>query len=179
MSVFAARYARAFADVVADKGLDPAEVQKQAGDFASTLAGSEDLRRYLLNPSIPGSRRIAALDAVNGKVGCGPQVRNFLAVLIRHERLGALEGILGMFRSEMDRRLNIAEVVVTTARPLDGQEAGDLEQRVARLAGSRVRASFREDPALIGGAVVRVGSTIYDGSVRGRLDRLKDQLTGA
>ncbi len=176
MSVFAARYARAFADVVEDKGLNPAEVQKQAGDFASTLAGSEDLRRYLLNPSIPASRRIAALDAVNGKVGCGPQVRNFLAVLVRHERLAALDAILGQFRAEIDRRFHISEVVVTTARPLDEREARDLEERVARLAGSRVRASFREDPALIGGAVVRVGSTIYDGSVRGRLERLKEQL---
>src|SRR5271156_2262203 len=102
MSAFAARYARAFADVMLDTKLDPAEVEQQLRDFAATFAGSKDLRELLLNPSIPTAQRVSILDTVNRKIGCGPIVRNFLAVLIRHERLAALSEILEEFRSEMN-----------------------------------------------------------------------------
>lgn len=176
MSVFAARYARAFADVVLEAKLNPAEVEQQLEDFAGTLAGSRELRELLLNPSISTQKRVAILDTVNSRVGCGPKVRNFLAVLIQHERLGALGEILGEYRLEMNRRLGISDAEVVTARPLEAPERKELEEQVAGLAGTRINATFREDKSLIGGAIVRIGSTIYDGSVRGRLERLKERL---
>jgi F-type H+-transporting ATPase subunit delta len=180
MSVFAARYARALADVVLDAKLNTAEVEQQLEDFAATFAGSKDLREILLNPSIPAQKRVAILDKINGRVGCGPKVRNFLAVLISHERLGALAEILEQYRQEMNRRLSISNAEVVTARPLDGQERADLEGQVSVLAGhNKVNATFREDKSLIGGAIVRIGSTIYDGSIRGRLERLKEQLVSS
>jgi F-type H+-transporting ATPase subunit delta len=117
MSVFAARYARAFADVVLGANLNPTEVWQQLSDFAATFAGSKDLREVLLNPSIPAANRVAILDKVNSEVGCGPKVRNFLAVLIRHERLAALNEILEEYRLEMNRRLSISDADVVTARP--------------------------------------------------------------
>ncbi len=132
MSVFAARYARAFADVVLDAKLNPAEVEQQLEDFAATFAGSKDLREVLLNPSIPTAKRVAILDKVNGRVGCGPKVRNFLAVLIRHERLAALSEILEEYRLEMNRRLSISDAEVVTARPLEEQERAKLEARGRR-----------------------------------------------
>jgi F-type H+-transporting ATPase subunit delta len=176
MSVFAARYARAFADVVGESKLDPAEVEQQLDDFSATFAGSKDLKELLLNPSIPTQKRVSILDTVNARIGCGPKVRNFLAVLIQHERLGSLGEILQEYRSEMNRRLSISDAEVVTARPLAGPERAALESQVTELAGNRVNATFREDKSLIGGAIVRIGSTIYDGSVRGRLERLKEQL---
>lgn len=176
MSIFAARYARAFADVVLEARLNAEEVQSQLNDFAATFSGSKDLRELLLNPSIPAQKRVSILDTVNGRVGCGPQVRNFLAVLIRHERLASLNEILEAYRLEMNRRLLISNAEIVTARPLEDQERAQFEEQVAALAGSRVRATFREDKALMGGAIVRIGSTIYDGSVRGRLERLKERL---
>ncbi len=176
MSAFAARYARAFADVVLDTRLDPAEAEQQLNDFASTFAGSKDLREVLLNPSIPTGKRVSILDAVNRRIGCGPKVRNFLAVLISHERLAALDEVIEEFRLEMNRRLSISDAEVVTARPLEDQERAKLERDVAGLAGTRVNATFRQDKSLIGGAIVRIGSTIYDGSVRGRLERLKERL---
>jgi F-type H+-transporting ATPase subunit delta len=176
MAVFAARYARAFAGAVLDAKLDPADVQRQLDDFAATFAGSKDLRELLLNPSLPAGKRVSILDAVNQRVGCVPLVRNFLAVLIRHERLGALSEILEEYRLEMNRRLSISDAEVVTARPLGNEERARLEQQVAKLAGTRVSATFRQDKSVIGGAIVRIGSTIYDGSVRGRLQRLKEQL---
>jgi F-type H+-transporting ATPase subunit delta len=180
MAVFAARYARALADVVMDAKLNTAEVEQQLEDFAATFAGSKDLRELLLNPSISAQRRVAILDKINGRVGCGPKVRNFLAVLIRHERLGSLTEILEEYRLEMNRRLSISDAEIVTARPLEDHERASLEGQVSALAGNnRVNATFREDTSLIGGAIVRIGSTIYDGSVRGRLERLKERLVSS
>jgi F-type H+-transporting ATPase subunit delta len=179
MAAFAARYARAFADVVVGAKLNPAEVEQQLSDFAATLNGSKDLRELLFNASIPVAKRVSILDAVNGRVGCGPKVRNFLAVLISHERLAALGEILGEYRAEMNRRFSISDAEVVTARPLGDQERAALQGQVAELAGTRVNATFREDKSLIGGTIVRIGSTIYDGSVRGRLERLKDRLVSS
>jgi F-type H+-transporting ATPase subunit delta len=180
MAVFAARYARALADVVLDAKLNTTEVEQQLEDFAATFAGSKDLKEVLLNPSISAQKRVAILDKINGRVGCGPQVRNFLAVLIRHERLGALGEILEEYRLEMNRRLSISDAEVVTARPLEDRERAELEGQVSVLAGhNKVNATFREDKSLIGGAIVRIGSTIYDGSVRGRLERLKERLVSS
>jgi F-type H+-transporting ATPase subunit delta len=176
MSAFAARYARAFADVVLSAKLDPARVEQELNDFAVTFRGSKDLQQLLLNPSLPAAKRVSILDTVNRRIGCGPLVRNFLAVLISHERLHALDEVLPEFRAEMNRRLSISDAEVITARPLQAEEKAKLEKEVAELAGTRVNATFRQDKSLIGGAVVRIGSTIYDGSVRGRLERLKERL---
>jgi F-type H+-transporting ATPase subunit delta len=176
VSAFAARYARAFADVVLETKLNSSDVEQQLKDFAATFAGSKDLREVLLNPTIPTAQRVSILDAVNSRIGCGPKVRNFLAVLISHERLAALSEMIEEFRLEMNRRLSISDAEVVTARPLQDQERAKLEREVAELAGTRVNATFRQDKSLIGGAMVRIGSTIYDGSVRGRLERLKERL---
>ena len=179
MSVFASRYARALADVVLEARLNPAEVLQQLEDFAATFEGSKELREVLLNPSFPTAKRVSILDKVNGRVGCGPKIRNFLAVLISHERLTALNEILEEYRLEMNRRLSISDAEVVTARPLQDQERAKLEGQVSELAGTRVNATFRQDKSLIGGAIVRIGSTIYDGSVRGRLERLKARLVSS
>jgi F-type H+-transporting ATPase subunit delta len=179
MSAFAARYARAFADVVLEAKLNPSEVEQQLKDFAATFAGSKDLREVLLNPSIPAAKRVSILDAVNARIGCGPKVRNFLAVLISHERLAELSEIIEEYRLEMNRRMSISDAEVVTARPLRDQERALLEREVAELAGTRVNATFRQDKSLIGGVMVRIGSTIYDGSVRGRLDRLRERLAAS
>jgi F-type H+-transporting ATPase subunit delta len=176
MSAFAARFARALADVVLEAKLNPAEVLQQLQDFAATFTGSKELREVLLNPSFPTAKRVAILDAVNARIGCGPKVRNFLAVLISRERLAALSEIVEEYRTEMNKRLDISDAEVVTARPLQDQERAKLEREVAELAGTRVNATFRQDKSLIGGAIVRIGSTIYDGSVRGRLERLKERL---
>jgi len=176
MAAFAARYARAFADVVESAKLQPEVVKQQLEDFAATFDGSKDLTELLLNPSIPVKKRVAILDAVNAKIGCGPKVRNFLAVLITHERLSALGEIIPEYLLEMNRRLSIADAAVVTARPLGSKEQQDLAAKIAELAGSRVNATFSEDASLLGGAVIRIGSTIYDGSVRGRLERLQERL---
>jgi len=123
--------------------------------------------------------KVAILDKLNARMRMGQQARNFIAVVIAHNRLRAFDEIMDAFRYEMNRRLGISEVEVTTARSLDDAERRGVEAQVAGLAEGRVIANFREDSSLIGGVTVRVGSTVYDGSVRGQLDRLEEQLAAS
>ncbi|HVJ07140.1 MAG TPA: ATP synthase F1 subunit delta [Acidisarcina sp.] len=176
MSLYASRYARAFAEAVEAAKLDPEDVDRQLNDFAATWNGSTELREVLNNPAVASKERVAVLDKINTRMGCSPLVRNFLAVLINHNRLGGFNEIFADFRREMHRRLGIAEAHVTTARKLDDDERRELEEHVARLAGARVEAQFEEDKTILGGAVVRIGSTVYDGSVLGNLRKLREQL---
>jgi F-type H+-transporting ATPase subunit delta len=176
MADFAARYARAFADVVLGDGVPIDQVNAQLNDFLSTLEGSADLRQALFNPALAADVRVRVIDALAPRLHLAREVRNFLAVLLRHDRMSAVEEIVAAYRAEVDRRQGISIVEVISARRLDADERSQMEQHVARLAGTQVRALFREDNGLMGGAVVRIGSTIYDGSVRGRLDRMKQEL---
>jgi F-type H+-transporting ATPase subunit delta len=179
MAAFAARYARALADVVLEAHLNPAEVQQQLGDFAAAWHESADLREIFLDPSFPAVQKVEILDKLNTRLGMSQQARNFLAVLINHDRLHALDEVIAEFRHEMNTRLGISEVVVTTARTLDDNERRTLEAQVGEMTKTRVSATFYEDAMLLGGVVVKVGSTVYDGSVRGQLDRLKEQLAAS
>jgi F-type H+-transporting ATPase subunit delta len=108
-----------------------------------------------------------------------PQVRNFIAVVMDHQRLHELDEILTEYRAVADEQSNLAEAEITSAHPLNDQDRAELEAQVARLAGSRVRTTYRQDPTLLGGAVVRIGSTIYDGSIRAQLQQLKQKLVNA
>jgi F-type H+-transporting ATPase subunit delta len=176
MANFAARYARALADVVLSSRVPTDQVNAQLSEFLATLKESADLREALFNPALAVDVRVKVIDALVPRLHLSHEVRNFLAVLLRHERMHAIEEIVAEFRAEMNRRQGISEVEVISARRLDEDERYQMEQQVARLAGTEVRAHFREDRGLIGGAIVKIGCTIYDGSVRGRLDRMKQEL---
>jgi F-type H+-transporting ATPase subunit delta len=151
-------------------------VQQQLNDFVAAWRESADLRELFLDPSFPSDQKVAILDKLNARLGMSVQMRNFIAVIIQHDRLYVLDEILAEYRKEVNRRLGISEVQVTTARPLDANERQGIEQKVAAMTGTQVQATYHEDKSLLGGVVVRVGSTVYDGSVKGRLDRLKEQL---
>ena len=176
MAAIAAPYARAFADVVFEAHLNANDVQQQLNDFVAAWRESADLRELFLDPSFPSDQKVAILDKLNARLGMSVQMRNFIAVIIQHDRLYVLDEILAGYRKEVNRRLGISEVQVTTARPLDVNERQGIEQKVAAMTGTQVQATYHEDKSLLGGVVVRVGSTVYDGSVKGRLDRLKEQL---
>lgn len=179
MANFAPRYARAFAEVAEPAGLDVRAAQQQMRDFADTLAGSGELRELLMNPSIELAQKLKVLDAIAGKIGMFPQVRNFLAVILEHHRLGDLDEILAQYGEVADEHAGATEALITSARPLDADARAQLEAQIAKLAGARVRASYAEDATLLGGAVVQIGSTIYDGSVRAQLQQLKHRLVNA
>ncbi|HTW44800.1 MAG TPA: ATP synthase F1 subunit delta [Acidobacteriaceae bacterium] len=179
MAAVTARYARALADVVFEQRLKPGQVQSDLNDFAAAWHESAGLREVFLDPSFPSAQKVAILDKLNTHLKLSPQVRNFIAVLINHDRMDFFEDVLEDFRHEMNHRLNIAEAEITSARPLDASERKSLEAQVARLTTGAVSTKFREDPALLGGVIIRIGSTVYDDSVRGRINRLREQLAAS
>jgi F-type H+-transporting ATPase subunit delta len=176
MASFVSRYARAFAEVVFESRLDAKAIQGQLADFAAAWHESRELREFLMDPSIPVEQKVALLDKLNAKLNMAHETRNFIAVLIRNGRIVGVDEVVTDFRREVNQKLGIHEAKVISARKLDEPERRDLEQQIAGLTGGTVEAQYEEDSSLLGGAVVQVGSTVYDGSVRGRLDRLREEL---
>ena len=179
MSVLSLRYAHAFASVAASSHLDTAAAQQRLDDFSGTLAGSRELREVLMNPSITTEQKLKVLDVIAGRIGMFPQVRNFLAVIMDHQRLTELSEILAEYHAVADEQTNMAEAEITSARPLNDQDRAELEAQVSKLAGGRIRATYHQDATLLGGAVVRIGSKVYDGSIRAQLQQLKQKLVNA
>jgi F-type H+-transporting ATPase subunit delta len=177
MSAFVGRYASAFADVVTAAHLDTAAIDRQLTDFLATWEGSPELREFFVNPSVPNTQKVAFLDKLNAKLGMQKELRNLIAVLTDNDRIGQVSEVAAAYRRILQEQMGIRPAEITTARELGGEEREKLVAEVAKLAGARIDASFKLDPAILGGTVVRIGSTVYDGSVRGRLDRLKEALT--
>jgi F-type H+-transporting ATPase subunit delta len=166
-------YARAFADVVFASHLDPAKTLKEAQDLADLVAASKQLRDVWATPSIPTEQKRAVLDAIVKREGISDPVRNFMAVLMDHRRTSFLAAIVKQFELELDQRMGFAEAQITSSRELNEGERGALESQVQVMVGKKVRARYSRDASLLGGAMVRVGSTIYDGSVAGQLERIR------
>ena len=170
-------YARAFADVVFERKLDAGKVLAEAQSLAASVAGSKDLREVWEAPSIPAEQKRELLDAIVAREKISRETRNFVAVLIDHRRIGFLDAIVKQFEQELNQRLGFAEAEITSARALGDAERRGLEAEVEKLTGKKVRARYAQDASILGGAVVRVGSTIYDGSVKGQLERIKEALS--
>jgi F-type H+-transporting ATPase subunit delta len=159
--------------------MDVAAARQQLQDFSDTLGGSSELREFLMNPSVETAQKLKVLDAISGRIGMFPQVRNFLAVIIEHHRLGDLHEILAEYAELADEHSGAAETHITSAHELNPDDRAQLEAQIATLAGARVRASYAQDATLLGGAIVQIGSTVYDGSVRAQLQQLKQRLVNA
>jgi F-type H+-transporting ATPase subunit delta len=178
MAAVASRYARAFADVVLDGKLDPKQVTEELGAIVELYRSNLDLRRVWESPAIAAEQKRKLLDAIVERNAVLRPVRNFLAVLIDHGRIHEVEAIARQFEAELNHRLGIVEAEVTSARPLEEAESRELLAEVARVTGKQVSPRYKIDPSLIGGAAIRVESTVYDGSVRGQLQKMKEQLSG-
>ncbi|MGO8757832.1 MAG: ATP synthase F1 subunit delta [Terracidiphilus sp.] len=177
MPAFVARYASAFADVVTSAKLSSAAIDGQFADFLATWEGSPELRAFFVNPAIPVAQKVAILDKLNAKLRLQKELRNLLAVLIRNDRIGHVAEVAAAYRSILREQMGIRPAEIVTARELGAEDRQSLVAEVAKLAGAEIDPSFKLDTSILGGAVVRIGSTVYDGSVRGRLDRLKEALT--
>jgi F-type H+-transporting ATPase subunit delta len=177
MASVASTYARAFADVVVDTHLNADRSIAELRSIASLLAESAELRRVWENPSIPAEQKRRVLDVIAQRDGISKQVRNLVAVLIDHRRVQFFEPIIAQLEKELDARMGFAEAQITSARDLGDAEKREFEVQVGKLTGKKVRARYGKDASLLGGAVVRVGSTIYDGSVKGQLERLKEAIS--
>jgi F-type H+-transporting ATPase subunit delta len=177
MASVASTYARAFADVVLSAKLDAQRATGELRRIAGLLAESSDLRQVWENPAIPADQKRRLLDAIAHRDGIEKPVRNLVAVLIDHRRVKYLDAVIQQLEKELDTRLGFAEAEITSVRELGDAEKESLEAQVAKLTGKKVRAKFGQDASLLGGVVVRVGSTIYDGSVKGQLEKIKEAIS--
>ena|SRR5271165_5486684 len=177
MAAIASRYARALVEVILEQKIDADTARQQLRAMVDAVHESLELRRVWESPAVLPEQKRAVLDAIAGRIGVVKPIRNFMAVIIDHRRLKILDDIVRVFETELDAQLGFAEVKVSSARPLSTQEQREVESRVERMTGKKVRASYASNPELLGGVVVRVGDTIYDGSVRGQLEKMRQDLS--
>ncbi len=177
MPAFVARYAMAFADVVTAAKLDTAAIDSRLTDFLATWDGSAELRTFFVNPAVPAAQKVGILDKLNAKLGLQKELRNLIAVLIDNDRIAHVADVAAAYRRILQERLGIHPAEIVTARTLTDDERASLVAEVAKLAGGKIDPSFTLDNSILGGTVVRIGSTVYDGSIKGRLERLKEALT--
>jgi len=179
MAAVAGRYARAFAEVVVGIKMDPDKAIAELNSMAALVLSNTELRNVLQNPTVAQKQKLALLDAIVARSKVSKMLRNFLAVMIDQRRIGNIGEIAESFKHELNDRLGIAEAEISSVRELGAAEKKALEAQVATATGKKVTATYTQDASLLGGAVVRVGSTIYDGSVLGQLRKLKQQITGS
>ena len=181
MAAVAVRYARALTQVVTRPDAPvPASrdaVREELRSFLAVLESSAELRNVLATPAVPAAQRRALIERLGQPLALSRTSLNFLFVLLDHRRMNLLAGILDSFERMLDEREGIARAEVTTAAGLNDGQQQLWRQALETMAGRRVRAQFGVDPRLLGGAIARIGSTVYDGSVRGQLRRIRQRLS--
>jgi len=177
MAAVASRYARALVEVILEQRVDTDIARQQLRAIVDAVHESIELRRVWESPAVLPEQKRAVLDGIAAQIKAVKPIRNFMAVIIDHRRIGMLDDIMRDFESELDAQLGFTEVEVSSARPLSPGEKRAVETRVERLTGKKVRARYTTNTELLGGVVVRAGSTIYDGSVRGQLEKMRQELS--
>ncbi|MCA1628812.1 MAG: ATP synthase F1 subunit delta [Acidobacteria bacterium] len=177
MQTMARRYAAALAGVVMAGG-EAREVQAELSAWESMMQGNPDLLEVFRNPTIPYEQKRGVLAALIARVRVRPTTANFLQVLLRNQRLPDLYEINKRFALELDERSGVVVAQVTTARPVPTSVQESLGDSLSNLTGRRVRLQFAVDDDLIGGVTTRIGSTVYDGSVRTKLQQIKQRMAG-
>ena len=169
------QYATALADIVLQQGAaEP--THKQLEDFRASYQQSAELRNFLVSPAIARDAKHGVIEKLIARMGASRILRNFLFVITDNQRMHLLPEIVDSFEEVLRQREGVAEAQITSASQLDDRQKTDLLQTLERISGKKIRANYSQDPALLGGAVVRIGDTIYDGSLRNRLNQLRARL---
>jgi F-type H+-transporting ATPase subunit delta len=179
LSAVADRYANALADVVTagTSTLPPQKASAELGSFEAAVRSSPELHNALATPAVASSRKKAVVGRIAEILGLSRISRNFLLVLIDHRRIALLAAILETFDRVIDERLGYARAEVSSATRLTEEQRVVLNAQLERVTGKRIRIRYEVAPELIGGALARIGSTVYDGSVRGQLAQLQRRLS--
>jgi F-type H+-transporting ATPase subunit delta len=170
------QYANALADIALEQGAI-APVVQQLGDFSAAYSSSAELRNFFDSPAASKEAKRAVAEKISARLGASKIVRNFLFVVIDHRRTPELREILETFENVLRERQGIAIAEVFSAMALNEAQKKDLAQTLERVTGKKIEAKFSLDANLLGGVMVRVGDTIYDGSLRNRLNGLRERLT--
>jgi len=169
------QYANAMADVALAQGVaEPAA--KQLHDFGAAYAESAELRAFLASPAVSMEAKHAVIEKIAARLGASKIIRNFLFVLADHRRTQLIPEVIAAFHQVIRQRQGVAEAEVSSAVELSAAQKKEMAVTLTRLTGKKIEAKYALDPALLGGAVVRIGDTIYDGSLRSRLNEMRARL---
>jgi F-type H+-transporting ATPase subunit delta len=169
------QYATALADIVLEQGAaEPA--RKQLEDFRAAYNESTELRNFLISPAVLRADKHGVIEKLLARLGASRIIRNFLFVMADNQRIHLLPEIVDTFEQVLRQRQGVAEAEVISATELNDQQRSELIQTLERVSGKKIQAKYSLEPKLLGGAIVRIGDTIYDGSVRNLLERLRVQL---
>jgi F-type H+-transporting ATPase subunit delta len=170
------QYANALADIALAQGAaEPA--LKQLADFGAAYAESAELRNFLSSPAVDREAKHGVIEKLVARFGASKIIRNFLFVVADHGRTHILPEIVTAFQDVVRQRQGIAEAEIFTPVALSAAQKAEFAFTLERMTGKRVEAKYSLDPALLGGAVVRIGDSIYDGSLRQRLNAMRARLT--
>ena len=174
----AARYARALLDVVLKEG-NPEQVEQELSSIADLVSGSPELQKAFANPAVPVTAKRGIIEQLLSRAKVSPPLAKLLLLLADRERLELVPDLAASYREHLREHRQVLQAEVTTAAPLAPERLTQFQERLAKATGRRVTMTTRVDPALIGGAVTRVGSVVYDGSVASQLERLRERLAGS
>ena len=169
------QYANALADIALEQGA-AAPVIQQLSDFANAYSGSAELRNFFESPAASKADKRAVAEKISAQLGASKIVRNFLFVVIDHRRTPELPEMVETLRGVMRERQGIAEAEISSAVALNDAQKKEMTQTLELVTGKKIEAKFSQDAGLLGGALVRIGDTIYDGSLRNRLNGLRQRL---
>jgi F-type H+-transporting ATPase subunit delta len=178
ISTIASRYARALADVITERR-ETDEVVSELSLFAGMMRQHEQLREVFASPVLPLERKRAVLNELLARLKLRPTSNNFLHLLLNNARLHDLDQMLRALSRELDVRTNIVSAEITTARAISEHEKLMLRDKLKSATGKEVRLQFQTDPNIIGGIVTRIGSLVYDGSIKNQLAQMKRNLIGS
>lgn len=173
----ARRYASALADVIGERG-EESTVQSELGSWEKLIAENRLLLEALSNPTVSYEQKARVLNELLERTKVSSTTGNFLRLLLRNQRLVALPQVNVRLAEILEERAGVVSVQVMSARPLSDSVKEQLRERLGQLTGRTARLTFQTDESLLGGIVTRIGSTIYDGSVRNQLKRLREELAG-
>jgi F-type H+-transporting ATPase subunit delta len=173
--VVANRYARALAEVVAASG-EYRKVLEELQDFERAYRESLELKEVFASPAVALPQKMKVLEAIGQGLGESPVTLNFLRVLLAYYRMPLLEEAVQAYRKIANDRLGVVEVTISSASDLSEAERESVAARFKELTGAQVELEFRIESELLGGILAQIGSTVYDGSVRGNLARMREQL---
>ena len=169
------QYANALADIALEQGAaEPA--RKQLADFSVAFEESAELRTFLASPAVTRQAKHGVIEKLAARLGAAKIIRNFLFVVVDNQRANLLPEIVKSFEQVLRQRQGVVEAAIATAVELNDVQKTSFLRTLERLTGKRIQAKYSLQPGLLGGAVVRIGDTIYDGSLRNRLNQLRARL---
>jgi F-type H+-transporting ATPase subunit delta len=173
----ARRYATALADVIIEQR-EEAEVRAELGEWEQMLIANPSLVEIFSNPTVGYEQKQKVLSELIGRTKVRPTTANFLRVLLKNQRLEELPQVTAKLATILDERAGMISADVISAQPLPAATTSALAERLGEITGKKVNLNFGTDESLLGGIVTRIGSTVYDGSVRNQLERLGEELAG-